>query len=442
MKVKCMILVLAMASLHISYANSGSYTTNGAGSMLIPLNNHNIEMVREVINISVEPSDAFGTIKSQYDCRFVFRNLTDKTQKVLMGFPAENKIIWDTAPGIEEETPYDLGSNINDFKTFINDLETETEVFRSGNNLELPGIDSYGSVHSFTVNFTPNQELIVRNTFSMESSIDFVLGRGAEILYILKTGATWANPIKDIAVNVSYAFPIEIAEIVYQGKQPQSVQDNIAYYHFTETVPDFDIRIFINWKFNLEYNYFYALLDKHIDNNDISSILPAISFSYLLNVPDEPDDPENIYEPRTSAETDLLRRTLFSLGNFFYQKNDFEEAGEFFLQSFKYTKGNADRLCRPEDLLQKNLADWGADPSNMAPSYFSAYNCACCYSLRAGQEKAENKDYYVRSIHRAVQWLEIAWRLNPGKISKLAENDSDLATVKELAKDKLVFLRP
>ncbi len=436
---RLLIVFLIFCSLSISYGNSGGYQAYGAGGVLIPIKYDNIEMVTEVINIKVEPSSYYGSINTEYECIFTFRNLSDEPQKTLMGFPSENKIYWDTAPALDYYTPYDEGSSIENFKAFVDNKEVNTEIYLSGENIDLPGIESYGSVHSFNVEFKANQELIVINKFSIKSYCYFPQSMGAEVLYILKTGATWAAPIKDSIINITYDFPVEMTKITYPGNIPYIAEDNKAFYHFTDIIPDFDIRISIYWNLELDLDHtdFYSQLNEYLKSKDINRVLPVISFfeSDFIS-----GDCAKIIDPVTNEEKETLRHTLFDLGNHFYDKKDYIAAIRYFGLSFMYAKGNNRKSIYPNNILQEDLARWGVDPANKAPSYYSAYNMACCYSLELGRQIKEKNSCESKDVSAGIQWLLIAYRLNPDKIKELAETDADLKTIKTIANDQIYFL--
>lgn len=153
-------------------ADTGAYDTFGGGGTLIPIKNYSILMQEEVINITVSPAtnvsngnDDFENLIVEYECIFIFKNETSEFQSVLMGFPSENKISNDS------EGNYNKGPCLDNFTSIINGREVKVNISNDYDSLEIPGLSSYGSVFSFNADFKPNEELVVKNTFSIMRGI-------------------------------------------------------------------------------------------------------------------------------------------------------------------------------------------------------------------------------------------------------------------------------
>lgn len=148
---------------------------------IYPMYNTDVEIVREDIHVYVEEGKTV--------CEFEFKN-TGKESDVLMGFPAEKKLVGDL------DTKENL--TIHDFKTFVQGKEIPVTLEKGVSSEELNDEEKskYSSWYVFKVHFDENETKIVKNTYSFAKTM-YSTGE-VYLEYILDTGAYWKG-------NIGYA---------------------------------------------------------------------------------------------------------------------------------------------------------------------------------------------------------------------------------------------
>ncbi len=251
MKVTNMVVLLVISVFSV-FANSGGYTIDGAGGAVVPVKNNSITMEKEFIYIDVIP-EGFNYFRVEYDCIFHFRNKTDPTQEVLIGFPHKYEIYMEQ--GEEYGDLYQESERnpvVKDFKFRVNGKEVKYEVYPAEANPAFTDVPAYDYVHTAEVHFSPGEEKIIRNSFSMNKIINCIpdpaMGSDENksvIDYILRTGASWKGPIGSSEITVTFHDRPENTYYVESNIKPDEISGNHDWivYRFSNFVPDKDIRI-------------------------------------------------------------------------------------------------------------------------------------------------------------------------------------------------------
>lgn len=193
-----------------AFANVGVF--GGVGANIELVSNAEIQMVSEDVAIKLVPSEApvTGSLnhldEARYDCRFVMRNLSDKPEKVKMGFPIS---------GGDNFMARGSGDKIakHEFKVWVNDKEVPATYSESTADKK------FGNIFLWECEFAPKEEKQLRVSYKtfgyiglgslsrrelLGNSFDFpralvlmdaALVQGYE--YITLTGNSWSGKIEN-----------------------------------------------------------------------------------------------------------------------------------------------------------------------------------------------------------------------------------------------------
>jgi uncharacterized protein (TIGR02594 family) len=183
--------VTAAAGLAAGGAAANDVAFGGAGADLVPLAEDRVQMLSEDILIErVAPGgyrilgDGYWRVRATYR----FRNLTDETVPVQMGFP-------------EPACPEDGDCTFAGFEDMATTVRGEAASLSVGAvDRRHPWTEHIDRVHVFAVAFTPGETVEVVHAYR-HGLTEYVNG-GEDLAYVTRTGALWAGTIDDARVRV------------------------------------------------------------------------------------------------------------------------------------------------------------------------------------------------------------------------------------------------
>lgn len=222
-----------------SFADDSSW--EGDGYTVMPLSNAQIQLVSEKIKIteiySGLTSSDFQSQNWLINAELIFKNL-GKSTSIQMGFP------------IESSEEGDFPQNL---KTWVNGVSVTTTIKKGVPNPALakfkPPIGPFGEVYAFNIKFRKGQEIKIKHVYTVGGYADDE--ENWNVNYILRTGALWKGPIKDIRIELK-ADPYPKAPfIVMPGGYSSEIINNppyllkklVLHWHFKNIKPDNDIII-------------------------------------------------------------------------------------------------------------------------------------------------------------------------------------------------------
>ena len=169
-----------------------------------------------------------GIDQEQYECGFVLRNMTDKTEEVQVGFPVDSQFARDSEPATSKESSRDWVLNygfiaLDEATTYNVDFVRRKRGKDSG---------EFGSVFVWKMNFTPRETKTLKVSYHIPMSMGLVSterdeqakrfsrenGVLAEELvvlaqmemfgYITSTGSSWSGNVEKATFTV-YTDPFE-----------------------------------------------------------------------------------------------------------------------------------------------------------------------------------------------------------------------------------------
>lgn len=264
-------------------ANNSSYYDKD-GSSVIPIENKNIRMKKEIVKIRADRNEHGKWLA---DCEFIFVNKSESEEPVTMGYPdwlnsrydpKEDKSFWNYFESLSEKTKknyregafivgygydevyitgYKEGKlhyiteawNLRDLKVLINGREAIVTHRPIDIKIEVSKADEKkfaaqpmppSGAFIWKMLFKPKETIIVRVTFSFSGLTD--VGGIQQVSYLLRTGALWADTIgtADIYWNTT-------GRLVSQARvtpPTQTVEGDVLHWHFDNYKPTEDIVLF------------------------------------------------------------------------------------------------------------------------------------------------------------------------------------------------------
>jgi hypothetical protein len=150
----------------------------GIGGRLVPLNSKHIRLVRERVQVKLDPQGGL------VECLFVFRN-EGPPARVKMGFPQ----ILGQAP-------------LERFRCTVDGrpVRVHHQLVKKAGESETETVHPYQGWHWWWIQFGRHQTKTVINRYWAEASSDSLGNRWFD--YVLKTGANWKGPIGQAEVEV------------------------------------------------------------------------------------------------------------------------------------------------------------------------------------------------------------------------------------------------
>lgn len=193
MRIGTVVIAWCLMSTFV-FADSAPVVREGVGgSVVVPIRNRNIQMVREVVEIDC------GWTTYTVRAYFWFKNTTSEEQYVQIGFPIDYMSQWEDPEKIQEaRETIDVKWNGKPIQFSHAKLQQVQKDFR----------DQYRQWVYWTVRFGPNQTATNRvsytyGTWNMDTGSKFDKPY-AYLKYILKSGAAWNGPIESAIVRIHY----------------------------------------------------------------------------------------------------------------------------------------------------------------------------------------------------------------------------------------------
>jgi hypothetical protein len=408
-----------------SFGNDGSYSISGYGGSVIPIINPSVSMIQENIYITINLENTYS-YKTNFDCNFVFKNMTEQKQSVLIGFPyLSNYSV--NIKGKYNKLDY---SSIQDFKFFVNSKDIEYKNYINELNPDNHKLPIYDGVFATTVVFDPHESKKIKNTFTIFNSLmpsitanPLGYTSNNKINYVLKTGLTWKDPIKKSDIYIIFKsipenfFDVEAKPLQFE----ESHNPYTLHYDYTDFNPSEDISIVLSFKYIDEDTAEKQIMD-YYKKGDIENVMHLFRkwhetvWKKLFTL-DKLSDKKNI--------KDCIRKaSYFMAGKLFSLKQDY--ALELYYLAFRYTYSIYWTSAffyidfppyfpyyNKNDSSEIPFNKWEYEGENNAPCYYIAYNIACIYSLKNKLEIADS-------------WLKIAVEMN-SKLKNNISSDDDLA---------------
>ena len=235
MKIKKIILLstmfIALCPL-ICLADSASI--GGQGNTVKILDNNEIQMVDEVIKMAVKEKEVsekakWNTDITEVDVIYTFKNTTDKSVSVKMGFPEKF------------EYDIDFDEKLNDFLVYDENGNAIDVIFRNSEEAITEGVNWY----IYDVGFAPYEEKKIQNKYwiinSSYSSYWFN--------YILETGAQWKGNIEKIDIEIKFEDEKLIYDIgeINPSNYIFNEKNNSIEWRLSDIEPTKDDNIYINY---------------------------------------------------------------------------------------------------------------------------------------------------------------------------------------------------
>ena len=184
-KLFCLISFFVLSPL-ICFADSASI--GGQGNTVKILNNNEIQMVDEVIKMVVKEKEMGEEIKytndiTEVDVIYTFKNTTDKSVSVRMGFP-------------EKREENDLNNGLKNFLTYDENGNAINVVFRDSKEALTEGVNWY----IYNIDFSPYEKKKIQNKYWIINSSYTRYWFN----YILETGASWKGNIEKIDIEIKF----------------------------------------------------------------------------------------------------------------------------------------------------------------------------------------------------------------------------------------------
>jgi tetratricopeptide (TPR) repeat protein len=131
------------------------------------------------------------------------------------------------------------------------------------------------------------------------------------------------------------------------------------------------------------------------------------------------DHYEKTQPPRKvkAIDNDIIRFGYFSLGNSYYQKNEYDHAKGYYECSMMYSKYNRNCFIYSNDYLQSDLKLNSNEIEKYSFSQFICYNLCCALAK-------------LKKYDEAVGWLKVSIRISSA-INQIAIKDIDLEGLRE-----------
>ena len=178
-----------------AWSNSAGIWHEGVdGANIIPIKNHHIRMVREVVNIEC----AWTTYSVKAD--FWFKNTTNQNLEVEFGFPVDFKV---------DKNDDSIREYQQSFKVIWKGKPIKHYLEKRQHKISGQDDDFDRQWISWIARFAPNEEVYSRVSYTFPTCSQSGDSRGetetyAYLKYILRTGGAWKTPIESSKVIIHY----------------------------------------------------------------------------------------------------------------------------------------------------------------------------------------------------------------------------------------------
>jgi hypothetical protein len=306
-RLACLLPLVPLLLPNLALANAGVFT--GDGHTLSLSGDERVQMVREAIVITPGRGPALfdggvaGMDRVEYDCRFTFKNLTDKPVEIHTGFPLNADTF--NYPSGEPRLTSDL---VADYR-FI--AQEEGRIY---NVTYQPGDrkKKLRDIFTWTMPFAPNEEKVLRVTYTMPISMGiastakktvsapsdkqwyefFSTALEESFGYVTETGRGWAGVIERAEFTVragpfeAYLFPRPFIERTDSREAKAQVAKGLPtqptpYRHLwpDDWQPGKSGDFTLAWEnteppHNLRFRYFLLFFPR--DNEDLTRLITAL----------------------------------------------------------------------------------------------------------------------------------------------------------------------
>ncbi|MEO0212016.1 MAG: YARHG domain-containing protein [candidate division WOR-3 bacterium] len=287
------------------------------GSGVIPMSEDGIQMVAETVIVRVKKDT-----RVEVEARFTFKNHSDKSLKVTMGFPFYENWgeMWE--PGFNEIP------NAKDSLKFVSIVDGKEVQVRIRSDLtESENIPIWNKRFFFVwdVDFAPGQtrRLITRYQTDWDKWYNVDAMFGYTFTYITTTGAAWAGRIEDAVISIE--IPKKLPKprwgegsIVYWRLTPPEASLNPestrVVWHFTNWEPEEDISIAV---LGQEYNIYHEAL-----------IVEEVCSLVVEGRPLTEDEIRNLFIPYGFSKRGVIRvliNTLYAKAGHRFKEKEWDE---------------------------------------------------------------------------------------------------------------------
>jgi hypothetical protein len=194
-----MLMLLALLGLPSrALANDGTF--GGSGTNLVPLQETRISMLSEDVIATYPPAKNFlyGVGDWRVDATYVFRNPTNEVVTLQMGFPEAR---CDGEGDCSIDRP---------FRNLVTRVRGVKVKHRRGSVSLAKNYEVLGRVWLFDVTFMPGESVTVHHSYMIGGYSD--LGGVRELVYITRTGALWAGPIRHARFRFRFSTVVDKTE--------------------------------------------------------------------------------------------------------------------------------------------------------------------------------------------------------------------------------------
>ena len=255
---KGLTLILTIGTVGFLLANDTSVWEYPDGSGVIPMAEDNIQMVAETVRVKAKKDT-----RMQVEARFTFKNLSDKSVKVTMGFPFnENwgEEFWEEGSG--KSTTRDSLR----FVSLVDGKETKVRLKEDVTKNEQNPSWNRRFFFVWDVEFTPGQTRKLTTRYETDwdrwHNVDDQFAY--TFTYITTSGAAWAGKITDAVISVEIPKKLmrptwSEESVIYWKFSPSepsaSPDSSRLVWHFTDWEPDRDISVTIAGQGYRQYRY-------------------------------------------------------------------------------------------------------------------------------------------------------------------------------------------
>lgn len=228
------IVVLKILELNVF---AGVYMGEIPGNTIIPIQENNVRLIKEIIKIRDDEVNGL----------FTFKNTAKQQAIVQMGFPFTQ----DTEPSLIRKDIGEIEDINKKFVVRINGKELEVSKKKINESIRLGIGSKYEYMYVWSVNFKPKEEKVVECIYGIRWATDITYPSGSSFTFITKPGALWKNNIEQAEFyiklddHVSKLLRQKKIELEIKPKGYKITGYKTIEWHFTNWKPTEDISITI-----------------------------------------------------------------------------------------------------------------------------------------------------------------------------------------------------
>jgi hypothetical protein len=231
------LVILFIIKIFESNIFAGVYLNEIPGNTVIPIQQHDIKLIKEITKVEDNVVEAI----------FTFENASEKEINIQMGFPF-NK---DKEPLLKHKVGGKVGTIEDNFVVKVEGKELLITKENITKNVKARIGSEYDFMYTWTITFKPEERKIVECTYNVQWATDVTYPSGSSFTYITKTGALWKDTIGEAEFYIK--LDSYISKLLKQKRIELAIKPNgykiIDYqtikWHFTNWEPLEDISITI-----------------------------------------------------------------------------------------------------------------------------------------------------------------------------------------------------